>query len=74
MMGFRDYISNIEHRFGFGLSNSGAVSLGEDCRLYVFENSLLRRMYEHSLKGISGSGEICLMRTFIIYIFHLSVN
>jgi hypothetical protein len=42
MVGFRDFISNIEHRFGFGLFNSESVSLGEDCRSYVFENSLLR--------------------------------
>lgn len=69
LVGFRDSISDIEHRFGFGLFNRGCVSLGEECRLYVSENRLLRRMSEHSLKEIRGSGENCMVRTRIIYIF-----
>jgi hypothetical protein len=65
MVGLRDSLSNIEHRFGFGMFNSGSFSLVEDCRSYMFENSLLRRIYEHSLKGIRRFGEICVMRAFV---------
>ena len=63
-VGFRDSISNIEHRFGFGLFNSGSVSLGEECRA-------CRGEY---LKGISGSGETGVMRIFINNIFHQSLH
>jgi len=42
----------------------------EERRLRVFENRVLRRVFEHKWKEVTGSGENYVMRSLIICTAH----
>jgi len=40
--------------------------LRKECRLRVFENKVLRRIFEPKRDKVTGSGENCVMRSLMI--------
>jgi hypothetical protein len=40
--------------------------LGEECRLRVFENKVLRRIFGPKRDEVTGSGEDCITRSFML--------
>ena len=43
-----------------------SLTLREGCRLKVFENRVLRRIFEPKRDEVTGSGENCVMRSLMI--------
>jgi len=43
-----------------------SLTLREECRLRVFENGVLRRIFEPKREEVTGSGENCVMRSLMI--------
>jgi hypothetical protein len=47
-----------------------SLTVREEHKLRVFENSVLRRIFGPKRDGVAGGGERCIMRSFIICTLH----